>query len=202
MVPIPCIEDSLLLSLRDRSGLVEWRLSGWKSIVLLGVPFCLAQITMRWHHVTGSPTPSLTSLSRPALTVSCQWRGTGIGEWCAVGVAFGSIISLIGGLSIRGRDTHIMLLKLPIMLCSNSQYQANLCLIFTPIMPVDITLCFIFLLWMLYLFLDSSDSSDSSIDSVTDSVLRTDELRLPLAISIMLTDSKMLTKHYLYSILT
>ena len=25
-----------------------------------------------------------------------------MGEWCAVGVAFGSIISLIGGLSISG----------------------------------------------------------------------------------------------------
>ena len=61
-------------------------LSGWKSIVLLGVPFFFAQMTMRWHHVTGSPigtgssTPNLTSLSRPALTSSCQWRGTGMGE--------------------------------------------------------------------------------------------------------------------------
>ena len=40
--------------------------------------------------------------SRPALTASCQWRGTGMGEWCATGVAFGLIISLIGGLSISG----------------------------------------------------------------------------------------------------
>ena len=61
-------------------------LRGWKSIVLLGVSFFLAQMTMRWHHVTGSSigtgssTPSLTSLSRPALTSSCQWRGTGMGE--------------------------------------------------------------------------------------------------------------------------
>ena len=61
-------------------------LRGRKSIVLLGVPFFLAHMTIRWHHVTGSPigtgssTPSLTSLSRPALTLSCQWRGTGIGE--------------------------------------------------------------------------------------------------------------------------
>jgi len=29
-------------------------------------------------------------------------RGTGMGEWCATGVAFGSIISLMGGLSISG----------------------------------------------------------------------------------------------------
>ncbi len=40
----------------------------------LGLPFFLAQITMRWHHVTGSPmgtgsrTPSLTSRS------SCRHR--------------------------------------------------------------------------------------------------------------------------------
>lgn len=46
--------------------------------------------------------PSLTSLSRPALMASCQCRVTGMGEWCAVGVASGLIISLIGGLSIRG----------------------------------------------------------------------------------------------------
>ena len=77
-------------------------------MVCLGVPFYLAQMTMRWHHVTGSPigtsskTPSLTSRSRPALTASCQCKGTGMGEWWAVGMASGSIISLIGGLSIRG----------------------------------------------------------------------------------------------------
>ena len=41
--------------------------------------------TMRWHHVTGSPTgigsstPSETSWSSPALTSSCQWSGTSIG---------------------------------------------------------------------------------------------------------------------------
>ena len=55
-------------------------------MVHLGVPFCLAQMTMRWHHVTGSPigtgskTPSLTSRSRPTLTASCQCKGTGMGE--------------------------------------------------------------------------------------------------------------------------
>ena len=61
-------------------------LRGWKSIVLLGVPFFLAQMTFQWHHVTGSPigmgssTPSFTTPSRPALTSSCQCRGTGMGE--------------------------------------------------------------------------------------------------------------------------
>ena len=33
-----------------------------------------------------------------------------------------------------GRDTHIMLFKVPIMLCSNSQHQANYAHCFVPIM--------------------------------------------------------------------
>ena len=32
------------------------------------------------------------------------------------------------------RDTHIMLFKVPIMLCSNSQHQANYAHCFVPIM--------------------------------------------------------------------
>ena len=52
---------------------------------------------------TGSSTPNLKSLSKPALTASCQWRGTEMGEWWAVGMAFGSMIGLIGGLSISGK---------------------------------------------------------------------------------------------------
>ena len=52
---------------------------------------------------TGSSTPNLTSQSKLALTASCQWSGTGMGEWWAVGVAFRSMISLIGGLSISGK---------------------------------------------------------------------------------------------------
>ena len=77
--------------------------------VFQGVSFCLVQITMQWHQVTGSPigtgsrTFSLTFLSRLALTAFCQWTGTGMGEWYSVGVTSGLIISLIGGLSIRGR---------------------------------------------------------------------------------------------------
>ena len=60
---------------------VAWWFSAWKSTVLRGLPFFLAQMTMRWHHLTGSPTgtgsrmPNSTSRSRPALTSSCQWRG-------------------------------------------------------------------------------------------------------------------------------
>ena len=78
-------------------------------MVLLGLPFFLAQMTILWHHVTGSPmetsskTPSLTSRSSQALMSSCQFSGTGIGEWWVVVVAFGSIISLMGGPSINGR---------------------------------------------------------------------------------------------------
>ena len=48
------------------------------------------------RHGTGSSTPSLTSLSRPALTSSCKWRGTGIGKWWTG-------VSRIGGPSMRGR---------------------------------------------------------------------------------------------------
>ena len=61
-----------------------------------------------WHHVTGSPmgtgsmTPNLTSLSRPAFTSSCQCNGSGMGECKAVGVAFGSTINHIGSPSIIG----------------------------------------------------------------------------------------------------
>ena len=56
----------------------------WKSTVRLGWPFFFAQMTMRWHHVTDSPTgtgsitPSKTSWSSPVLTSSCQWSGTSI----------------------------------------------------------------------------------------------------------------------------
>ena len=52
-------------------------------------PVFLTQIAMRWHHVTGAPcsrTPSLTSLSKPALTSSSR---TGMGVWWEVGVACG-----------------------------------------------------------------------------------------------------------------
>lgn len=78
-------------------------------MVRLREPFFLEQITIRWHQVTGSPngtcssTPSQTSLSRPAFTSYCQCRGTGMGEWWAVGVACLSIMSLRGGPRIRGR---------------------------------------------------------------------------------------------------
>ena len=51
----------------------------------------LAQITIQRQQVTGSPivtgdsTTSLTTLSSPAFMSSYQWKGTGIGEWCAEG---------------------------------------------------------------------------------------------------------------------
>jgi hypothetical protein len=60
----------------------SWRLRGWKSIVLLETIIFLGA------DMTGS---SLTYLSRPAVTSSCQWRG----EWWAVGDASGLVISLI-----------------------------------------------------------------------------------------------------------
>ena len=48
-------------------------------------PFSMGASVCRWHHVTGAPigtcsrTPSRTSLSKPALTSSCQCNGTGMG---------------------------------------------------------------------------------------------------------------------------
>ena len=66
-------------------SLIACWLRGCMSTVRRGFPFFFAHTTMRWHHVTGSPTgtgsstPSLTSRSSPALTSSCQWIGTGIG---------------------------------------------------------------------------------------------------------------------------
>ena len=97
VVTIPCFEDGFLLPLRDRSCLVERRLgvvsfSGGINVERLevdcpsGCAILLAQMTFRWHHMTGSPigmgssTPSFTTPSRPALTSSCQWRGIGMGE--------------------------------------------------------------------------------------------------------------------------
>ncbi len=119
IVAVPCVNNSVLFLLGTECtwwnndwvwcvSLVAWRLMAWKSMVLGDFPVFLAQITMRCNHVTGSPigtgsrTPNLTSLSRPILTSLCQWWGTGIGEWWAVGVPCGSIISLIGGPSMRG----------------------------------------------------------------------------------------------------
>ena len=52
-----------------------------------------------------------TSGSRPAFTLSCQWRGTGIGLWWATGSAFLSITRRIGGTSIRGRGWWVQMLN-------------------------------------------------------------------------------------------
>ena len=90
-------------------SLVACRLRAWKSIVLRSDPFFFGQTTILWHHVTGFPmgtrssTPSLTSLSRPAFTSSCQCRGTGIGLWWVAGLADGSIISRNGCPDMSGR---------------------------------------------------------------------------------------------------
>ena len=40
---------------------------------------------------------------------------------------------------ILSRDTHIMLFKVPIMLCSNSEHQANYAHCFVPIMLSQFT---------------------------------------------------------------
>ena len=120
VVSDPGVEDGLLGAMGDRPCLMEgdwvwwvslvaWRLSAWKSTVLRGFPFFFGQTTILWHHVTGSPigtgsiTPRRTSWSSPDLISSCQWSGTGRGLWWATGVASGSTINCMGGLSIMGR---------------------------------------------------------------------------------------------------
>ena len=80
-----------------------------KSMVLLGLPFFLTQMTILWQHVTGPPmgtgskTPSLTTLLSQALTSPGQCSGMGMGEWWENGVTLESIINLMGGPSINGR---------------------------------------------------------------------------------------------------
>ena len=92
-------------------------LRAWKSTVRLGVPSFLAQTTILWHQVTGSPmgtgssTPRDTSLFNPAFTSSHQWMGTGIALWWATGWASGSTIILIHGESIMGSGWWGHLLK-------------------------------------------------------------------------------------------
>ena len=79
-----------------------WR-AGLKFMVRLRDPFFLVHITILWHQVSGVPkgtcssTPRRTTLSRPALTSSCQLIGMLIGVWQGLGTAVGSILSESGG---------------------------------------------------------------------------------------------------------
>ena len=46
-----------------------------KSIVLLDVLFCLAQMTMRWHHVTGSPIGTGSRTPQSHISVQAGFDG-------------------------------------------------------------------------------------------------------------------------------
>ena len=76
MVAIPGIKHGFLHVAGRSSCLEEWGLG------VMGFP-----CGMRWHHVTGSPIgtgssmPNATSRSISAFTHSCQWMGTGTGVW-------------------------------------------------------------------------------------------------------------------------
>ena len=67
VVAIPAVKHSLFLATWDRACLVE------RTLRVVGF-----QVTGS-PTGTGSMTPSATSWSRPALTLSCQWRGTRTG---------------------------------------------------------------------------------------------------------------------------
>ena len=102
MVAIPAVEDSPLSPTRYGTCLIKWalRVVGFshgievEQLKIHCLPF-LGHITMRWHHVTGSPSgtgsrvPTETSWSRPAFTLVCQWSGTAMGVWWTKGLAFG-----------------------------------------------------------------------------------------------------------------
>ena len=86
VVAIPRVEHGLFGEAWNGSSLVEggWAVVGFPGGVPVqwlkvdGPPERPVHITMRWHQVTGVPRgtsssmPSLTSLSRPAFTSSCQ----------------------------------------------------------------------------------------------------------------------------------
>ena len=96
VVAVPTVKDSLLSAAGYGTCLMEWavrvvsfafgmEIECLEIHCLSGFAIFLAQITMRWHQITGSPTgtgsrtPNETSWSRPACTSLCQWSGTGMG---------------------------------------------------------------------------------------------------------------------------
>ena len=88
--------------------LTDCLLSCCRSTVRLGVPSAFAVTTILEHHVTGvfgstfSKTPRATSLSKSALTLSCQWSGTTAGLWATYGFTSSLMNSFRGSQSIIG----------------------------------------------------------------------------------------------------
>lgn len=120
VIAIPCIEAVFFLTCemdlawwKGESvwcvSLFAWALRGWKSTFRHGFPFFFVQITIQWHHVTGSSTgtgsrtPRWIFWIRPAFTSYCQWSGMGMGVWWATGFAVSSIISSSRGPTMRER---------------------------------------------------------------------------------------------------
>ena len=121
MVAVPCIKYGLLRMRGNGAGLVEGRLrmvslpggvpvellevdSPPEGPVLLGADdHSVAPSVRVVPRGTCSKTPRRTSLSKPALTPSCQWMGIGIGVWHGFSVAIGSMFRVRGGPDIMGR---------------------------------------------------------------------------------------------------
>ena len=119
MVAVPGIRDCFPRVFGDMTCKVEGSLhseclrlqnlfGGERCTVRWGEPSCFRVITMRWHHVAGSPygtrsiTPRASSRRRSSYTCFCQCSGTLAGVWHAFGSAVGSTCISTGGPSIHG----------------------------------------------------------------------------------------------------
>ena len=65
-------------------------------------------------------------------------------QWTQIQRDYGGVEEVLRKQYTLYRDTHIMLFKVPIMLCSYSQHQANYAHCFVPIMLLDFSQFLIF----------------------------------------------------------
>ena len=95
-------------------------------MVLRGLPFFLAAITIVLHQSVGMPTgtglmiPLRTSSQRACFTGSLRWKGTGIGLCLALGVAPSFRCMWAGGPDIGGNAP--LFLNAVLENCSRSQF--------------------------------------------------------------------------------
>ena len=109
-------------------SLLQTLFRGDKSTILRGSPLCFGTTTILCSHVVGTPsgtfsiTPSLSSSSNPALTLSLQWMGSTHGVWCATGFASLSTWKAIGSAFINGSGWCGHLLNVDAANVSNSHF--------------------------------------------------------------------------------